>query len=188
MHVGWGACFLAITILCIPSATASARIEGFATDLPNHEDAIEIRNTGNDSILLDGLRLSDNAGTLGFPDGASLPPNQRVFLTTNSSAFLDAFGRAPDFSLTAGEDAGRLVRLEGSFALSNSGDRIVIVQDGSTLDIVIYGSHELETEAWNGDPVDTPGTMFLRWFPRTHETDTDSVRDWLPARRSYAGE
>lgn len=187
--VGWiPLASVAFFLLLVPSVGAAPRIEGFAVDLPNNEDAIMLRNDATVQFSLGNATLHDGTGEIGFPPSTTLPPGETLLLTTNWTAFVEAFGQEPDFSLDATDASMRLSRNVRTFALSNSGDSISLRLDGELVDAVAYGDLDRIVEGWTSDAVAVRGSMSLRWISRSSQEDTDSANDWIQPRRSYAGE
>ena len=188
--VGWApVALVAFSLLLVaPTAGATALIDGFATDLPNNEDAILLRNTDTEPIALGNATLQDGTGELRLPSQVRLEPDASLWVTTNWTSFIEAFGHEPDLAPDAPDPSMRLTRNARTFALSNSGDSISLRQEGALLDAVAYGENERDVEGWNGAPMDVGGSMSLRWFPRISTVDTDSSADWVQPRRAYVGE
>jgi cardiolipin synthase A/B len=172
----------------LPSAAAQLVIDGFATDLTGNEDAVSLRNLGATTVDLRDVEIADGNGVLGFPEGAQVPPNERATLTTNRSAYIEAFREEPDFALDAPDAANRLSKIARTFSLSNDGDAITIRHGEMVWDAVVYGHETARFDGWTGPSIETPSTMFLRWFPRRPTTDTDTAADWTLDRRAFAGE
>jgi cardiolipin synthase A/B len=172
-------------MMLAPTGQASLVIGGFATDLPQNHDAVEIRNTGP-QFALGETELRDRQGALGFPPGAKIGADASVFIATNATAFFEAFGRSPDFARDHEGAAGRMQPRHGTFALSKTGDHLLLARGSDIADAVRYGDAPLPEAGWEGPPVEV-GPQFLRWFART-DRDTDSAQDWIQYRRSYAGE
>lgn len=172
-----------------PGGASGLRLEGFAMDLAQggDDDAVLLRNLGGEAADLSNVSVSDNAGSWRLPAGAVLGPGDHAYLTQADGAFVEAFGRPPDFSQSA-ESASRRILVAGSFGLSQSSDRIVLWDGGTILDAVAYGDGEAPPGGWEGPAVPIAGGTFLRWFARAAADDTDTAADWDAGRRAYAGE
>lgn len=184
----WFALFVAALIILVPTASAAPRIEGFATDLPNNEDAVLLRNPDATAFSLTDATLQDGSGELGFPSGATLGPNTDTYVTTNWTAFVEGFGHEPAFALDATDASKRLTKKARTFALSNSGDSVSLRVAEDVVDAVAYGEVSRIVDGWDGEPIGVPGSLSLRWIPRTSQNDTDSMQDWIQRRRSFVGE
>ncbi len=182
------ALLVASLIVLVPSAAAAPRIEGFATDLPNNEDAVLLRNLGAADFSLADATLQDGSGELGFPADATLGPQTNAYVATNWTAFVEGFGREPDFALDATDASKRLTKNARTFALSNSGDSVSLRLGEDVLDAVAYGDLSRTVDGWQGTPIDLSDSLSLRWIPRTSPADTDSLQDWVQPRRSFVGE
>ncbi len=157
------------------------------------DEYVAISNFGTCSINIEGWSLTDNEGTIIFPS-FSIAPDQTVYVTRTASVFVAQMssitgkGIIPDFEY--GFDSNPKVRqmqAEGSFALRNSGDE-VILQDksGGTVDVVIYGNSEHKCENWQGEPLKSPREGMV--YKRVGVKDIDQSEDWvlLPFGASYS--
>ncbi len=160
------------------------------------DEYVAISNFGTRSINIEGWNLTDNEGTIIFPS-FSIAPDQTVYVTRTASVFvaqmssITSKGIIPDFEYGFDSDTKvRQMQAEGSFALRNSGDE-VILQDksGGTVDVVIYGdSHYKEgnkESGWQGEPLKSPREGMV--YKREGVKDTDQSEDWilLPFGASY---
>ena len=156
------------------------------------DEYVAITNSGTRSIDLEGWNLTDNEGTIIFPS-FSIAPDQTVYVTRTASVFVAQMssitgkGIIPDFEYDLDTDPKvRQMQAEGSFALRNSGDE-VILQDksGGTMDVVIYGDSKYKCEGWQGEPLKSPREGMV--YKREGVKDTDQSEDWilLPFGASY---
>jgi cardiolipin synthase len=158
------------------------------------DEYVAITNLGARSINIAGWSITDNEGTIAFPS-FSIAPDQTIYVTRTASAFAaqksgvtgkDIF---PDFEYGSDSDPDPKVRqldADGSFALRNSGDE-VILQDKSksVIDAVIFGDSTYKGEGWQGEPLKKPREGMV--FKRRGVQDTDQSEDWimLPFGASY---
>ena len=158
------------------------------------DEYVAITNSGTRSINIEGWNLTDNEGTIIFPS-FSIAPDQTVYVTRTASVFVAQMSSItgkdiiPDFEYGFDSDTEPKVRqmhAEGSFALRNSGDE-VILQDksGGTVDVVIYGNSVYEDDGWQGEPLKSPREGMV--YKREGVKDTDQSEDWilLPLGASY---
>ena len=156
------------------------------------DEYVAITNSGTRSINIEGWNLTDNEGTIIFPS-FSIAPDQTVYVTRTASVFVAQMssitgkGIIPDFEYGFDSDPKvRQMQAEGSFALRNSGDE-VILQDksGGTVDVVIYGNSVYEDDGWQGEPLKSPREGMV--YKREGVKDTDQSEDWilLPFGASY---
>jgi cardiolipin synthase len=156
------------------------------------DEYVAIANLGTRSIDLEAWSLTDNEGTIIFP-AFSIAPDQTVYVTRTASVFVAQMssitgkGIIPDFEYGFDSDPKvRQLQAEGSFALRNSGDE-VILQDksGGTVDVVIYGDSKYKCEGWQGEPLKSPREGML--YKREGVKDTEQRDDWilLPFGASY---
>jgi phosphatidylserine/phosphatidylglycerophosphate/cardiolipin synthase-like enzyme len=156
------------------------------------DEYVAISNFGTRSIDLEGWSLTDNEGTIIFPS-FSIAPDQTVYVTRAASVFVAQMssitgkGIIPDFEYDFdSEPKVRQMHAEGSFALRNSGDE-VILQDksGGTVDVIIYGDSVYEDDGWQGEPLKSPREGMV--YKREGVKDIDQSEDWilLPFGASY---
>ncbi|RCV64714.1 Phosphatidylserine/phosphatidylglycerophosphate/cardiolipin synthase [Methanophagales archaeon] len=157
------------------------------------DEYVAITNSGTRSIDLCGWSLTDNEGRIIFPS-FSLAPDQTVYVTRTASVFVaqmrSSTGKAiiPDFEYGSDSDPKvRQLQAEGSFALRNSGDE-VILQDksGGTVDVIIYGDSEYKCEGWQGEPLKSSREGMV--YKRGGVSDAGQSEDWilLPLGASYS--
>ncbi|MGB3460044.1 MAG: phospholipase D-like domain-containing protein [Halobacteriota archaeon] len=156
------------------------------------DEYVAITNSGTRSIDLEGWNLTDNEGTIIFPS-FSIAPDQTVYVTRTASIFVAQMssitgkGIIPDFEYGFDSDPKvRQLQAEGSFALRNSGDE-VILQDksGRAVDAVIYGDSKYKCDGWQREPLKSPREGMV--YKREGVKDTDQSEDWilLPFGASY---
>lgn len=172
-------------------ATAPLLITGFAVDLPGAEadDAVEVTNVGAQAVDLAHWTLSDGEGMISWPSGTALAAGGSITVAGNATAWLEAGGPMPDFSILDHPDIPQ-VGQDGPFLLARDGDAITLSRNGSLVDVVVYGDAEA-APGWAGPAVDLVGSPFLRWYGRTGTdgplADTDSAADWHRPKREYVG-
>jgi len=95
---------------------------------PNDEDSlefVEITNNGNKVVNLAGIYFRELGLTYKFPGDATLQPNQKIYLASDSTMFYSYYGMKP---------FGRYYR-----SLSNKSERLLLVDAfGNTIDDVEY--------------------------------------------------
>jgi cardiolipin synthase len=156
------------------------------------DEYVVITNLGARSINIAGWNITDNEGTITFPS-FSIAPDQTIYVTRTASAFVaqksGVTGKdiLPDFEYGSDPDPEvRQLEADGSFALRNSGDE-VILQDKikRVVDVVIFGDSTYKGEGWQGEPLKKPREGMV--FKRRGVQDTDQSEDWilLPFGASY---
>lgn len=148
---------LALPMLAISNiAAADLLITEVLYDAPNNdstEEFVELYNPGCNAVSLSGYSLSDNAGT--FNLSGSIPGGGYAVIARSSSGFNNLFGQSPTIS-------------NMSLALGNSGDRVILKNNGTEIDRVAW---ENADSGWNIYAKDVS-------IARNDTNDNDSVSDW----------
>ncbi len=150
------------------------------------DEYVAIVNRCDETIDLNGWALTDGEGTLTFGEGARIRPEERQSVSFNSSSYMSAFGRPPDYCVTP-EAGSASVDLCGVFRLANSGDSIALLSsDGVLVDFVLYGDSQEASDAWAGPALPAPrrGEVIRRVV---HMEDTDTAADWQHFREFRYG-
>lgn len=148
---------LALPLLCVSQlAAADLLVSEVLYDAPNSdstEEFVELFNPGCDAVSLSAYSLSDNAGT--FNLSGTIAGGGYATVARSASGFSNLFGQSATISGM-------------SLALSNSGDRIILKNNGAEIDRVAW---ENKDPGW-----DIYATNVS--IARSSTTDTDSVNDW----------
>ncbi|MFT4928975.1 MAG: serine protease [Phenylobacterium sp.] len=148
---------LALPLLCLSQfASADLLVSEVLYDAPNSdttEEFVELYNPSCTAVNLSDYSLSDNAGT--FNLSGTLNGGSYATIARNSTGFSNLFGQSATLSGM-------------SLALGNSGDRIVLKNNGSEIDRVAW---ENKDPGWNIYASNVS-------IARSVETDSDSVSDW----------
>lgn len=150
------------------------------------EEWIEIYNAGASTIDLSNYKVGDEkeqGGTEGmqqFPVGASIHPGQVIVVANKATAFFGVWGVNPDYEMVASDEGvpdmiPYTAWTSGSVRLRNSGDAVLILDDGDAIvDAMSYGD---ETTFF--DPP-CPGVSAGHSLERSPaNVDTDTAEDWI---------
>ncbi len=97
---------------------------------------------------------------------------EKIYIAENRTQFYHVMGFYPDY--TYGD-----LKINGTFALANSGDEVILRENGKIIDAVIYGNSNFSS-GWNGEPLKISEGHVLR---RKNLIDTDSPSDWTTYHR-----
>ena len=150
------------------------------------EEWIEIYNPGTEQVNLTGCKVGDEEaagdgeGMLQFPDGASLASGEVIVIANRADAYSNVYGSDPDYEMNDTDpqvpDMTKYSSWSnGSVALSNSGDDVLILAaDDSLVDAVSWAG-----STWAFDPPagDVSEGHSLERVPA--DQDTDSAADWI---------
>lgn len=143
-------------ILMSQAANADILISEVLYDAPNSdstEEFVELYNTSCSDVSLNGYSISDNSGN--FNLSGSIAGGSYITIARSSSGFNSLFGQAPTLSGM-------------SMALGNSGDRVVLKNNGTEIDRVAWENYD---SGWNIYAKDVS-------IARNKTTDNNSVSDW----------
>jgi len=147
---------LAIILLAIPAA--GLQIVEFCPDpyLKGEGDAyVVVEGSGS----LDGITLEDGEGSLAFPPGTRI--SGRMTVAVEGPAFLSTYGVPPDFEILNASPTIPDMRRQGSFAMANRADQLVLKLGNRVLQEVRWPEdvaaregqiHYLENGTWDPRP------------------------------------
>ena len=163
--------------------------------LDEEREWVEVANLGDEPVHLSGFGLGDEEtigegeGMLRFPEGSEIGPREAIVVAQTAVGFQALFGVKPDYEIQETDTAvpDMLVDSQwasGQFALANSGDELLLVDDQNTvLDALNYGDR---------------GTFFTPTIPEVVSgqslerspafCDSDSAVDWRPQTIPTPGE
>ncbi len=148
---------LALPLLLVTQvATADLLVSEVLYDAPNSdstEEFVELYNPSCSAVSLSGYALSDNSGT--FNLSGTIGAGGYATVARDSNGFNSLFGQAPTISGM-------------SLSLGNSGDRIILKNNGSEIDRVAW---ENADSGWSIAAKNVS-------IARSSATDTNSVSDW----------
>jgi serine protease len=150
-------------LLASQVATADLLVSEVLYDAPNSdstEEFVELYNPSCSAVSLSGYALSDNSGT--FNLSGTIGAGGYATIARDSNGFNSLFGQAPTLSGM-------------NLSLGNSGDRIILKNNGSEIDRVAW---ENADSGWSIAAKNVS-------IARSNTTDTNSVSDW--AVQSNAG-
>ena len=148
---------LALPLLCVSQfAAADLLVSEVLYDAPSSdttEEFVELFNPSCSAVSLSNYSLSDNAGT--FNLSGTIAAGGYATIARSSSGFSALFGQSATVSGM-------------SLALGNSGDRIVLKNNGAEIDRVAW---ENKDPGWGIYATNVS-------IARSSTTDTNSVNDW----------
>lgn len=148
---------LTLPLLCLSQfAAADLLVSEVLYDAPNNdstEEFVELYNPGCSAISLNTYSLSDNAGS--FNLSGTIAAGGYATVARNTSGFTALFGQAPTVTGM-------------TLALGNSGDRMILKNNGSEIDRVAW---ENKDPGWGINAKNVS-------IARSSQTDTNSVNDW----------
>jgi cardiolipin synthase len=153
-------------------------------------EAIQVQITGDKLLSIARWSLSDDHGTVSFPEGSVISPHQKLWVTRTAAAFRKEFGFNPAFEYGSNSDS-TVPDMSGTpITLANDGD-VVVLKDGldQVVDAVVYGNASLPETYWHGAGVrplriaggSTEGQILYRKMRESDglpTSDTDSAADW----------
>ncbi len=150
---------------------------------------VAIVNQGETDYDISNWTISDNEGTITFPQNTVLRKGGRVVIAQNSSLYTRDTLELAHFRYSGG-DAIPMVRKFGTFQLRNDGDEVLLGDaDGEIVDVFVYGISSYSGPGWESEPSIslTKGRVAHRienggWFQ-----DTNSSSDWNQIRTYVLG-
>jgi len=150
------------------------------------EEWIEIYNAGASTIDLSNYKVGDEEeqgageGMLQFPAGTSINPGQVIVVANKATAFFGVWGFDPDYEMVESDEAvpdmiPYTAWATGSVRLSNSGDEVLILDDGD--DIVNAMSYGDKTTFFDPPCPDVSAGHSLERSPAN--VNTDAAEDWI---------
>jgi phosphatidylserine/phosphatidylglycerophosphate/cardiolipin synthase-like enzyme len=144
------------------------------------DEAVALRNTGNENFDLSGWFLKDGEATdAQLPQGTRLLPGEVIWVAKNEDAFFRQFGFLPDVIVTSWP------------RLANTGDEVILADpEHQVVDILVYGNGDSTHFGWSGPAVQpySAGGLFAKEgqiLYRKREQgsglpvpDTNSAEDW----------
>ncbi len=128
-------------------------------------------NSASMAIDLVGMKLSDGEGSLTIGHLVLLPGQTQAFCGD-----LSMFERIHDAHKALSFDDPSLTK-KGSFILSDAGDEVFLIDQGSSvIDALSYGSSDYVGAGWRGDPCPKPGMG--ESLARLDAPDSDRLSDW----------
>ncbi|MFT5162998.1 MAG: serine protease [Alteromonadaceae bacterium] len=148
---------LAIPLLCVSQfAAADLLISEVLYDAPSNdttEEFVELYNPSCSSLSLSNYSLSDNAGS--FNLSGTIGAGGYATVARDTNGFTNLFSQAPTVTGM-------------TLALGNSGDRMILKNNGSEIDRVAW---ENKDPGWGITATNVS-------IARSSQTDTNSVNDW----------
>lgn len=180
-----------------PGTSTSLIITGVLFDpyLTNEpEESVQIQNISANWFLLDNCKISDNEGTVTFPPGWALAPNQKIWVSKNAAKFREEFGFNPAFEY--GSDSDPVVpNMTGTApTFANAGDEIILLDpNNNRIDVVVYDSGNQTEAGWSGPTVTRynqgffglEGQILYRKLDEASGQplpDTNSAADWAQTK------
>ncbi|MCG2718009.1 MAG: phospholipase D-like domain-containing protein [Nanoarchaeota archaeon] len=159
------------------------------------EEYVTIFNRGAGAVNVTGWNITDQEGTVTFPGNTNttLFPGDCFFVTGNATAFKEETGRVADFEYAVDSDPGvPQMILSGSLVLANTGDEVLLKNQTTVVDVIIYGTSTYSGEGWTGTTVAgvTEGHVLKRNRNETTNQyiDTNTSSDWTNIRGYWVGQ
>lgn len=166
----------------------SVLFDGYA--LNDVDEAVEIRNVGQNAADIGHWQLSDGSTKAILPPELTLASGQSLWLTKDDGAFQQQFGFAPDFAnIVSWPDVGVLTGAWPGF--SNTGDEVILQTAVATpVDALVYKAGNAGIVGWQGPsllPYVVSGVfaeegqiLYRRQDPATGlpVVDTSTAADW----------
>jgi hypothetical protein len=146
------------------------------------DEAVQLVNVGAAPVDLTGWELCKDTGSglsCRVLPSTVLASSKRIWLARNALSFTVSFGFSPDYQLASWLSSG----------LSNSGDEVVLRDDGGTVvDALVYEGGDTSVEGWSGDAVQPYGNwgqegQILYRIPDEATglpaVDTNTAADWI---------
>ena len=123
-------------------------------------------NPSNQNINLTSYVITDFEGYLNLK--GIIKSMKKIYIAENKTQFYGVMGFYPNYTYNE-------LKTNGTFRLSNSGDEVVLEENGKIEDMVIYGKSDYSGKGWNGEVLKITEGHILR---RKNLIDTDSADDW----------
>lgn len=146
-----------------------------------------ITNPSANRMNLKNYSVTDGEGTLTFVASIWLQPSSSASVSMNSTSYVMAYGRAPDFTV---DDPSGVLSRKGTFRLGDAGDSVALSgPGGAQVDFVKYGSSLELSPIWIGPPMPSlrQGEIARRIHVGLAWQDSDTARDWTPFREYRYG-
>ena len=149
---------LLATLVPFPVSSASTNIlisavyyDTYLTDEP--DEAFRLMNVIGSGVDLTNWSVTDGEGVITLQD--TLPTDASIWIAQEADDFTLEFGFPPDYGYGADTDpAVPNLTTSGSFVLANTGDQIILQDDGATIvDSVVYEGGDTTGTGWNGPPI-----------------------------------
>jgi hypothetical protein len=149
---------LLATLVPFPVSSASTNIlisavyyDTYLTDEP--DEAFRLMNVIGSGVDLTNWSVTDGEGVITLQD--TLPADASIWIAQEADDFTLEFGFPPDYEYGADTDpAVPNLTTSGSFVLANTGDQIILQDDGATIvDSVVYEGGDTTGTGWNGPPI-----------------------------------
>lgn len=153
-------------------------------------EAIQVQNIGTTQLVIGNWGIGDGEGTVRFPLGAALEPQEAIWVTRSAVAFMGEFGELPVYEY-GGDSDTRVPDMTGSApTLTNTGDQVFLFDaDDALVDAMVYGDATLSGGDWNGEAVQRydfgsaslEGQILYRKLRESDGMpvkDTNTLHDW----------
>ncbi|MBU4501990.1 MAG: lamin tail domain-containing protein, partial [Nanoarchaeota archaeon] len=159
------------------------------------EEYVTIFNRGAGAVNVTGWNITDQEGTVTFPGNTNttLFPGDCFFVTGNASAFLEETGMVASFEYAVDSDpVVPQMTKTGTFTLGNSGDEVILKNQTTIIDVIIYDGSTYTDVGWTGATVPgvTEGHLLKRNRNETTNQyiDTNTSGDWTNIRGYWVGQ
>ena len=152
---------------------------------------VKIYNPTIMTAIISHWQLTDGEGTVTFPSGTEISPNQSIIISQNSSNFQAATLELPDIEYYDLETSIPEMNLIGSGpTLANDGDELFLLNQFNTpVDAFAYGDSAYIGTGWASEPAQDlkQGKIAKRQFNGTY-ADTNTSADWFSLRPYVIGQ
>jgi hypothetical protein len=183
---------LTLSLITTPSVTAASNtLIVIAFTYHTREEFVQIKNVSALPVNLNGYCIGDeetdgqSEGMAALPD-ISLAPGDSIIIAQDADSW--SYSQSPDYSFRDNAVSVPILGActtwsggAGSFALSDSGDEVMIVDSSDNLiDGACYGSSPCNFNGSGNNTILTDGPLSTSdpGFKRQNDTDTDMKADW----------
>ncbi len=148
------------------------------------DEYVAIKNFSPHEKNIGGWTITDLEGLVAFPSDCEISPQGTLYVTRNSTSFMEDALFQADLQYENGE-APQMVTVGNIPQLNNDGDEVILQDDhGRIIDAFIYGYSNYEGPGWNGEPVlPLPKGKIAK-----RDKDTNTSHDWVGLREYGIGQ
>ncbi len=148
------------------------------------DEYVAVKNFSPSDTDISGWQITDLEGRVAFPSDTVISPHGTLWVTRNSTSFLEDTLFQADFQYENGE-AQSMIVVDTVPMLNNDGDEAILLDEhGRVVDAFAYGYSQYEGPGWEGEPAKglTKGRIAKR------HADTNSSADWEGLREYGIGQ
>ncbi len=145
---------------------------------------VAIRSFSPNDTDISGWQITDLEGRVAFPPNTVISPHCTLWVTRNSTSFLEDALFQADFQYHSG-NVHSMVIVGDIPQMNNDGDEVLLLDDnGRVVDAFVYGYSEYDGPGWEGIPANT----LMKGGIAKREGDTNSSADWEGLRKYVIGQ